>query len=58
MGCWISDSWEAVGEPYWKLRLAIGVCTGGLHMAVVKEQGDMIPCCSGVCGLVEECRLP
>lgn len=61
MGCWISDSWEAVGEPYWKLRLASGVCTGGLHMAAVKEQGDMMaPCCwSGVCGLVEdEFRLP
>lgn len=46
MGCCISDSWEAVGEPYWKLRLASGVCMGGLHMAAVKEQGDMmVPCC-------------
>lgn len=51
------DNWEAVGEPYWKLvRLARGVCTGGLHTAAVKEQGDMMaPCCwSGVWGLVEE----
>lgn len=58
------DSWEAVGELYWKLLLARGVCTGGLHMAAVKEQGDIMPpgCCSGVCsgvwGLVEEFRLP
>lgn len=61
MGCWMRDSWEAVRELYWKLRLARGVCTGGLHIAAVKEQGDMIaPCCwSGVCGFIaDELRLP
>ncbi|TNN85295.1 hypothetical protein EYF80_004317 [Liparis tanakae] len=60
-GCWMSDSWEAVREAYWKLRLARGVCTGGLHMAAVKEHGDMMaPCCwSGACTLIEEeFRLP
>lgn len=51
----MSDSCEAVREPYWKLRLARGVCTGGLHMAAVKEQGDMMAaCCSAHCGLVKE----
>lgn len=55
------ESWEAVGEPYWKVRAASGVCTGGLHTAAVKEHGDMSApcCCSGVCGLGEaEFRLP
>lgn len=51
----MSDSCEAVREPYWKLLLARGVCTGGLHMAAVKEQGDMMAaCCSAPCGLVKE----
>ncbi len=56
------DSWEAVGDPYWNVRLAKGVCTGGLQMDVVNEQGDMMAptgCCKGVGGFGEEVlKLP
>lgn len=66
-GCWgkdccTRDSWEAVGDPYWNVRLAKGVCTGGLQMDVVNEQGDMMAptgCCKGVGGFGEEVlKLP
>lgn len=29
------ESCEAVGEAYWKVRPARGLCTGGLQTAVV-----------------------